>query len=115
MIKYLLPLVFLSLTLLSSCEVTIGDSDKKSEKEVKNGFSYDKKKVTINGLEKVVDNKITAGEYLLFEFVDVINATQKDGFQHVGISIVIKDSEGIVLEQADDLLGNIEQQDINVD
>ena len=114
--KFIIPIMFSGICLLSSCEVTVGDEKKEgTEKKIENGFSYGKKEVTINGLDKVVNGKITASEYLIFDFIDVKNATLKDGFQHVGISVVIKDSEGEILDQSDDLLSNIEQQNPKLD
>lgn len=110
-----LPLLLLS-ALLYSCEVSVGDNQNGDEQgSVKNGFSYGKKTVTINGLVELESNEIIPGESLMIQFFDVTNATQKDGYQHVGISIQIIDENGEILDESEDLFGNIEQQDIDLD
>lgn len=112
--KYL-PLLLLS-ALLYSCEVSVGENQNGDEHgSVKNGFSYGKKTVTINGLEELSNNEITAGENLMIQFFDVANATQKEGFQHVGISFKVTTESGEQLEHTDDLFDNLEQQDVKLD
>jgi hypothetical protein len=95
-----------------SCTINVNDNEKEGIENVdsKNGFYYEDKIISINTNFPVVDNEIIAGEYLVISFKGVKNATIKEGFQHVGIGVKILDEQGTILDQADDLLGNIEQQ-----
>ncbi len=114
--KYILPFLFLTNLIVTSCEVTVGGDQSIDEKnEVKNGFSYGKKDIKINKTFDVKNNIVYAGETLTFEFSDVQNATLKDNYQHVGIEITIKNEKGEIVDHSDDLLGNIEQQDPKLD
>lgn len=106
--------IFLSWLLITSCfascTINVNEKEEIETLDSKNGFYYEDKIVTINSNFPVVDNEIIAGEYLVISFKGVKNATLKDGFQHVGIAIKILDEQGNILDQADDLLSNIEQQ-----
>lgn len=117
--KQLLYAFLGSLFLFTSCEVTINEggessSEKKGE-EVKNGFSYEDLDYSVNGLLPVKTNEVVAGEYLVIEFSGVMNATLEEDFQHVGISIQIIDPSGEMIENSEDLMGNVEQQDSKLD
>jgi hypothetical protein len=114
--KILLP-VILSTLIFTSCEVSIGESKEENQEEiqVKNGFTYGQKVLTINGLEDLEGNELIAGENFMIQFFDVNNATIKDGYQHVGISFKATDDQGNVLEEVADLFSNIEQQDTDLD
>lgn len=113
--KYLLPLLSFAL-MLTSCEVTVGgETDDQESQEIKNGFSYESYSVSINGVESIKNNEVIRGENIIIEFDGVQNATLKDDFQHVGISLKVIDSEGNILDQYEDLLSKIEQQDPKID
>ena len=114
--KYLLPLVSF-LIIATSCEVTVGGDKPGSneDSEIKNGFSYEEFTVSINGIESIKNNEIIRGENIIIEFDGVSNATLKDGFQHVGISLKVSDANGVVLSEHEDLLSKIEQQDPKID
>jgi hypothetical protein len=104
----LLSLVISSLSF--SCTINVNEKEEIENLETKNGFYYEDKIISINTSFPVVDNEIIAGEYLVISFKGVKNATIKDGFQHVGIGVKILDEQGTILDQVEDLLGNIEQQ-----
>ncbi len=114
--KYILPLVSLFI-IATSCEVTVGGDETVSEEnsEIKNGFSYESFDVSINGIEPIYNNEIIRGENVILEFSGVQNATIKDGYQHVGISLKVLDSKGNIIDQYEDLLSKIEQQDPKID
>lgn len=106
-------IILLSLVISSfsySCTINVNEKEEIENLETKNGFYYEDKIISINTSFPVVDNEIIAGEYLVISFKGVKNATIKDGFQHVGIGVKILDEQGTILDQVEDLLGNIEQQ-----
>ena len=115
--KYLLPILSF-VFIATSCEVTVGgenDKDEKENNEIKNGFSYESFVVKINGVESINNNEIIRGENIFVEFDGVENATLKDEFQHVGISLRIYNTSGELVDEYDDLLSKIEQQDPKID
>lgn len=115
-ITLLLFLITIVTTLSNSCEITVnGTNPGDDEKEIKNGFSYESLDFTIHGLHPVKKNEVPLGSDLFFEFSGVQGATEKDGFKHVGMAILITDEQGEVLAESEDLLSNIEQQDLDLD
>lgn len=101
---------------MSSCEITVngGESEEGKDGKVQNGFSYESLETTINGLEFVLTNEVIAGEKLMMKFNGLSNATQKDGYVHVGIAIKVYDDAGNLINESEDLLSHIEQQDPDI-
>jgi hypothetical protein len=105
------PILLLSwLVIANSCTINVNDKDSSSKTVSGDGFLYEKREVTVNGIFPISNNEIIAGEYIVMNFKGVENAVEKDGYHHVGISIKISTSTGEVIEQSDDLYSNMELQ-----
>jgi hypothetical protein len=98
------------LILTTSCTISVNEKNSAENSADGNGFMYDNREVTVNGVFSLKNNEIYAGEYIVMNFKGVQNALEKDGYHHVGIAIKISTSTGEVLEESDDLYANMELQ-----
>lgn len=100
-------LSILVLLILSSCEFKFNTG----KKEAQNGFSYKSVDITHFGEFPIRNGEVNHGETVDIRFSGIQNATQKDGYIHLGIRFEMKNEAGEILEESEDVLSNIEQMD----
>jgi hypothetical protein len=101
--------ILLAFTLLSvffaACNFSAGiNHEGKTGLTVKNsGLSYDSYLLTCNG-EKAENDEWVRGEIIKLQFQDVHGFKEENGLVYPGISLVVKDMQGKVLDSMADLL-----------